>query len=417
MTLNGSRITIVGMNYSPETTGTAPYTRAMAQTLADEGARVHVITGIPHYPQWRVLDDKYASGRSWREHDGRVSLTRLRHPVPETPDLLGRARMESVFFARAVRALRRDRSDIVIAVTPMLSSLAASRIARAGRPLGVVVQDLTGSGASESGSTGPGVAWVVSQVERSLLRRADAIGVVAARFHGHLAAKGIRADRIMDLPNFAHVAQVQSGKVEARKRLGWPEGALTVVHTGNMGMKQGLEVVVDAARLAEREHVNLQFVLVGDGNQRAELRTRAEGLRNIRFVSPLSAEDYPYALAAADILLLTERRSVREMSMPSKLTSYSASHRPLIASVAREGVTGTFLAERGAALIVDQGDPKELMRGIESLSADPELAAGIAGALSALYAGEYSADAAARRYESFAERLLSVRRSRGGEES
>jgi len=415
--LFGAVVCVVGIDYAPDSTGIAPYTTAFARALAEAGADVRVVTGIPHYPQWRVTDQRYLHGRRWSEVIDGIRVIRVRHHVPEVAGLVGRARMEESFLRRALPVVRRTAADAVVAVTPSLAGLVAGVLGRRGAPLGVIVQDITGAGAHESGTTGRMVGGLIGEVELAALRRASLVGVIAPRFGDRLVEHGVAKSRVVDLMNFTHISPSSIDKVSARRRLGWATDGTVALHTGNMGMKQGLEVVVDAARLAEREHVNLQFVLVGDGNQRAELRTRAEGLRNIRFVSPLSAEDYPYALAAADILLLTERRSVREMSMPSKLTSYSASHRPLIASVAREGVTGTFLAERGAALIVDQGDPKELMRGIESLSADPELAAGIAGALSALYAGEYSADAAARRYESFAERLLSVRRSRGGEES
>ena len=64
--LDGASICVVGINLAPETTGIAPYTTALALTLAAAGASIHVVTGIPHYPQWTISDERYRTGRVWR---------------------------------------------------------------------------------------------------------------------------------------------------------------------------------------------------------------------------------------------------------------------------------------------------------------------------------------------------------------
>lgn len=103
-----------------------------------------------------------------------------------------------------------------------------------------------------------------------------------------------------------------------------------VLHSGNMGLKQGLEVLVDAARLAPE----IRVVLMGDGNQREALLARAAGLRNLDILPPADAAEFTDVLAAADVLAVTQRGSVLDMSVPSKLTSYFVSGRPVVASVA-----------------------------------------------------------------------------------
>lgn len=97
-----------------------------------------------------------------------------------------------------------------------------------------------------------------------------------------------------------------------------------------MGLKQGLEVLVDAARLAP----GIRVVIMGDGNQREALCERAAGLRNLDILPPAGADDFTDVLAAADVLAVTQRASVLDMSVPSKLTSYFVSGRPVVASVA-----------------------------------------------------------------------------------
>ena len=77
-------------------------------------------------------------------------------------------------------------------------------------------------------------------------------------------------------------------------------------------------------------------------------------------------EDYSALLSAADLLLVNERSAQMEMSLPSKLTSYLYSARPVLAAVPRGGATWKFL--EGVAELVDAGDPKKLATKIEELS-------------------------------------------------
>ena len=97
--------------------------------------------------------------------------------------------------------------------------------------------------------------------------------------------------------------------------------SVVAMHSGNMGNKQDLGNVIDAARLAGNRE-DIRFVLMGDGSQRAALARQAQGLDNVAFLPPAPENEYADLLAAADILLLNERATVKDMSLPSKLTSY-----------------------------------------------------------------------------------------------
>ena len=140
------KIKIVGINYFPELTGIAPYTTGMAEGLAAYGHDVNVVTGLPHYPEWRIYD-AYRSRRSYREIVNGVTIDRLRHYVPRNPSPRNRIRMEAS-FARAALVTKFDRPSVVIAVSPALLAtagvVAAARLRRI--PVGVVVQDPRRSG-------------------------------------------------------------------------------------------------------------------------------------------------------------------------------------------------------------------------------------------------------------------------------
>jgi hypothetical protein len=365
--LSGISVCVVACHYTPESTGSAPLNAMLVETVIEAGGTVDVVTGVPHYPQWRVQDAHYRWGLRWREMDGPAKLTRVRHAVPVRPGPWGRLRIESSFAALSTPFVLSSPADVVVAVTPLVGAMLAAHVGRRGRPLGVVVHDLSGDGAEQSGTAGGGVARLVGSAEYFMLAHATTVGVVTPRFAPILAEQGVAANRIVSLPIFPHVVGSELTRDQARSRLGWDADIMTVVHTGNMGMKQGLEHLLAAAYLAQSTDVNVRFILVGDGNQRSALEARAAGLRNVQFIDPVSEEDYPVVLAAADVLLLHERPGVQNMSLPSKLTSYVTAHRPILAAVDAHGITKALLDSHGAALTAQSGDATALVEGLNRL--------------------------------------------------
>jgi glycosyltransferase involved in cell wall biosynthesis len=132
-----------------------------------------------------------------------------------------------------------------------------------------------------------------------------------------------------------------------------------------MGAKQDLENVVLAAQLLA-SNSGIKIHLIGHGNQESALRVMCEGKSNIAVMPAVSDEDYSALLSAADLLLVNERSTQMEMSLPSKLTSYLYSQRPVLAAVPRGGATWKFLD--GVAELVEAGDAKKLSEKIEALN-------------------------------------------------
>src|SRR3954471_2183090 len=145
-----------------------------------------------------------------------------------------------------------------------------------------------GNAAAHGGLRGGGrVASLVGGVESRMLRSADLVGVISEGFAAAVHRLGVAPERTRLLPSWAHVTPSSATREEARAALGWPIEDFTVVHTGNMGAKQGLDNVVRAAAEADRRAAAVQFVLVGDGNQRVALQAAGAGLRSLRFVDPV----------------------------------------------------------------------------------------------------------------------------------
>jgi glycosyltransferase involved in cell wall biosynthesis len=237
---------------------------------------------------------------------------------------------------------------------------------------------------------------------------AQAVGVVHESFVSRCVQMGIAQERIEVIPNWSRVAPGSRDRSEVRAALGW-EGRTIVLHAGNMGYKQGLEVVVEAARRADDLYPHVLFVLLGDGNQRDRLESLARDVRSVRFVDPVSDSMFPEVLAAADVLLVTQRSSVMDMSIPSKLTSYFAARRPVLAAVAERCGTANEMQRSGGGLVVAPEDPIALLHGVERLDRDVELAAACGSAGHAYARDVLSAGPALRRLTDLVESQLPAR--------
>lgn len=364
------RLLLVSTNYAPEHAGIGPYATQIAEHWAAAGDEVHVLAGMPHYPAWRV-DPAYSG--VWRVEEERagVRVHRRRHLVPPRQTAAKRALFEATVLGYGLLAPpAMGRPDAVVAQMPSLGGgLVGARIARRhGVPYVPVVQDLMGAAAAQSGIRGGGrVASVAGAVEAYVLKQAALVGVIHESFVSKVAAMGVPDERIRLVPNWSHVSPPVRSREETRARLGWRPGQTVLLHSGNMGLKQGLEVLVETARLDPA----LRVVLMGDGNQHQHLRALAGGLPNLDFQPPAGDDDFSDVLAAADMLAVTQRASVLDMSIPSKLTSYFAAGRPVVASVAAEGGTAGEVERSMAGIVVPPEDPRALLDVVRALADDP----------------------------------------------
>ncbi|WP_433783408.1 glycosyltransferase family 4 protein [Actinomycetospora sp. CA-101289] len=404
-------VLVLGMHYPPEHTGNAPYTAGMVAALAAAGHRVRVVTGYPHYPQWAVHDGY--TGLRVREDDHGVPVTRVRHPVPRSPSALRRVVMDAAFTLHAATVGRQGarRPDVVIAVSPvLLTVLAGLRWKRRGRTaLGVVTQDLYSRAVTETGIASAGAGRAAAKLEGWLLARADGVAVVHEQFGDGLAALGVDRERVTVIRNWSHVASGTGERAATRRALGWGDDEVVVLHAGNMGLKQGLENVVDTARLADERAAPVRFVLLGDGNQRAALEERGAGVGRLQFLDPLPGDRFPDALAAADVLLVNEATTVAEMSVPSKLTSYFSAGRPVVAASWERSAAAAEIRRSGGGERVDPGRPEDLLDAVCGIAEDPARAEALATAGRAYAIDHLGAAAAHRDYQRWVEGLAASR--------
>ncbi|MBI3745853.1 MAG: WecB/TagA/CpsF family glycosyltransferase [Chloroflexi bacterium] len=375
-----AKILIVGINYRPETTGIAPYTTDVAEHLAAAGNDTIVITGFPHYPSWKVEPGTY---RLWTtEMLNGVRVLRRRHYVPRSQSAIRRALYEGTFLLNGALA-GTGRPDLVIGVIPSLGGgiLARGFAARARAPYALIFQDLMAPAARQSGiEGGTTVAGVTARLEQWAVARATTVGVASENFRPYLQGLGVDDDRIVSLPNWSHEHPPSADRSATRDALGWAPDRTVVLHAGNMGLKQGLGQVVEAARRADELAAPVLFVLMGEGSQRSALEAEGYGIERLQFLPFQPEERVADMLDAADVLLVSERASVIDMSLPSKLTAYFAAGRPIVAAVPTDGATAAEIERSCAGVIVPVGQADGLIEAVVALRDDAWRAAALAEA-------------------------------------
>ena len=399
------KVTIIGLNYSPEPTGIAVYTAGLSEALAATGHPVAVITGNPHYPQWRIYDGYGGHNRAdGREHEHErirgVNVTRVPHGVPSKPRLWNRLGLELSFGIRAVFS-KWDKPDVAVLVTPALFSVGAAmlRARLVHTKTCIWVQDIYSLGVSESGTGGHLATWLLRGIERSILRSANTVVVIHERFKRYLVEEmAIDADSVEVVRNWCHTGYPNGDRrEEVRTTRGWKSDDIVVLHAGNMGAKQALENVVHASKIAEQRGSKVRFVLLGDGNKRHQLEAMGVN-RRLEFIDPLPEEAFQATLSAADILLVNERPGLTEMCVPSKLTTYFNTGLPVIAATDESSVTADELALAGGGIRINAAVPGDLVDAAEKLGRDAESSAAYGAAGRRFSAGFLSSDATISRF-------------------
>lgn len=406
------RILIIGVNYAPEPTGNAPYTTALARSLARRGHEVRVLTSFPHYPQWRIPDE-WSGRRLTQEIDG-VIVHRVRPRIPARGGTgLGRLIMELHFGLLAATAPW-PRPDVVLAVSPALFGSALPLLRARLTPrlkAGLWVQDLYSKGAEELSGGLSHAASALAAAESVVLRLASSVSVIHPRFERHATQRlGVPAGQVVVNRNWSHLVHI-TGDVDrdrVRAAHGWAPDETVLLHAGNMGAKQGLENVVEAARETERRGERVRWVLMGSGSQHEQLERLGRGISSLQMLPPQDDQCYQELMRSADILVVNEKPGLREMAVPSKLTSYFRAGLPVLGAVEPDGTTAAEIDSAGAGIVVPPGEPARLLQAALELRDDPERCRRL-GASGTRHALEHlNEEAAVDRYESWLAALARV---------
>ncbi|MBA3054084.1 MAG: colanic acid biosynthesis glycosyltransferase WcaI [Sphingomonadales bacterium] len=398
------RVAILGLNYAPEEIGIGAFTGGMARGLAHAGLPIRAIVGKPYYPQWRTWDGYRKFGWQSAREDG-VAVIRCPHYVPATPSGLKRiVHLASFAFSALPPAFalalgkRASKPEVVMCIAPALLSVpVAWLLARlAGARLWIHVQDFEVEAAFATGLVGGGgiAARLARTLESRLLRLADRVSTISPQMCAKLLEKGVPAERVTELRNWANAPEPDPAG-GAAYRTEWGLGNRRIaLYSGNIANKQGIEIIVDAARLlAGRE--DLHFVICGEGPNRARLQALAAGLDNISFHDLQPAARVGELLTLASVHLLPQIAGAADLVLPSKLANMLFSGRPVVAT-ALPG-TGLHAEVEGCGVCTPPGDAAAFAAALADLLDDPGEAARLGAAARARGIARWSQSAVIAR--------------------
>lgn len=370
-------VLILGINYAPEMVGIGPYTAGMAQFLAQAGHSVTVVCAKPYYPQWKVDPAFAAGGRRASEEHG-VRVVRVPTYVPSQPNGIRRLAHHLSFAARAELAMiaetRRSKPDVVIGIAPSLISMVAARDAarRTGAKLWLHIQDFEVEAAFATGLLrDKGALANTARKFENWAIEADRVSTISPQMCAKLAQKGVPGDRLVEFRNWANIDEVMPLEGSSPYRAEWGiDRPHVAIYSGNIANKQGIEIVVEAARRLHHRK-DLAFVVCGNGPNRVKLAESSAGLDNIHFHDLQPRERLSDLLGMASIHLLPQIAGAADLVLPSKLTNMLASGRPIVVTA----LPGSGLADEveGCGIVTPPGDAAAFVKGIESMLDDPVL--------------------------------------------
>jgi colanic acid biosynthesis glycosyl transferase WcaI len=373
------RLLIYGLNYDPEPTGIGKYSGEMGAWLAGRGHTVDAIVAPPYYPQWEVLPGYSNEGFTSENISGvRVHRAPLFVPPAGGVSALKRIVHETSFSATSSRywlprLLQKRRYDAVIAVCQPVQIGVYPWIYRRlrGVPFVFHVQDLQVDVAVRLGMLkNARMARALYKIENAMLKAATRVSTITETMRRRVVEKGVPEHKTWLFPNWSDVEFVRPlpRDNEVRREFGAGPEDVLVLYAGNMGEKQGLDLVLDAADEL-RERPKLKFAMVGSGaaRERLERSTLQRRLSNVRFFPLQPLERLPHMLAAGDIHLVVQRREAADLVMPSKLTNILAAGRPSVATADPGTTLYDVLNDHRCGVTTAPGDVKGLVAGIVGL--------------------------------------------------
>jgi colanic acid biosynthesis glycosyl transferase WcaI len=372
------RIKIVTISYYPDRIGIAPLADDLSRGLLERGHQVSVIAGLPHYPSWEVPKEyKRHPFRREIRHGG-VKVWRSYLYASKRATVLARSVFYGSFTASAAfNLMRSGPADVVLVISPPPTLNLAASLFRRLRGAAVVlnVQDIVPDAPIAFGMmTNRLQIRLFRWLERYAYSSSDRIVVVAESFVSNLRAKGVPAAKVSVIHNWIDTDEVRplDRMNSFRTDNGIDKETFVVMYAGNIGLSQGLEIVLDAADRLRSEN-DFAFVLVGGGASLDALRTKAKamGLLNVRFVP--TQPEMKWVQAAADVSLVMQRSNVLDVNLPSKIPAIMASGRPMIAGLNPAGDAAAIVRDADCGILIEPGEGAQLATAICRLRDSPDL--------------------------------------------
>ena len=361
------RVLLLNEYYPPDTSATAHMAAQVAEAIAQRH-EVTVLAGRPSYDPterhpYYLLRREIRNGVRV-ERVGSTAYSRLRMRRRVTNYLS--------YLALAIPRALAIPADVVLAMTdPPFAGMAGALVARLrGLPFVYNIRDLYPDMALGGEIVRP--SWMIDHWEklhRRALKRAARVIVLGEDMRDRIVGKGVDPARVAVVRDGVSVPETLASRehpVAQEIRCGFP---FTVVHAGNLGFYGAWETLVRAARLLEADGVG--FVFVGEGAQRAQVEAAANGCRAVRLLPFRPREEVPYVMAAGDLHVVTVKRGLEGVVVPSKMYSIMAAGRPVLAVAPEESDVVRIVRREGCGVAADPDRPESVAEAVRQVLQDP----------------------------------------------
>ncbi len=357
------RILLFNEYYPPDTSATAKMAALVAEHLAQRH-EVTVLAGRPSYDP----TEYYPFAFLRRDVQNGVTVERVGSTDYPRHKMRRRVANYLSYLALAVPRAIVLRPDVILAMTdPPIAGIVGAFVSRISRrPFVYNIRDLYPDMAVGGDIVRRGALvqrW--ESLHRSALRRANRVIVLGDDMRDRILSKGIAADRVAivrDGTTFPSSMPDRSDPLVQELRCGFP---FVVMHAGNLGFYGAWNTLIEAAKLLQGENIGLVFI--GDGANRAAIEASAKGLPNVRFLPFRPAEQIPHVMMAGDVHVVTVKRGLEGVVVPSKLYSILAAGRPVLAVAPTECDASRIATESECGMAADPDDPAAVAQTIRNL--------------------------------------------------
>ncbi len=372
------KILVVSLYYEPDRCqSNGPIIRAMCEDWAKAGHEVTVLASFPHYNCDEVWPE-FRRRLFQRDSIGGVKIIRSYIFVPHKRSGWQRILNYLSFnISSTLAGLFAGKQDVIFVMSPPLTiGLTAYVLGLLKRiPYCYNLQDIWPEVAVKLGMLrGRRLIAFFEWMERFIYSHSRRIFAISDEFKANLIGKDVAADKIEVIPNFTDTEFIKP--MEKANDFALANGLadkFTVLYAGNVGLSQGLEVILDAAEQL-KDHSEIAFVIVGEGSCRDELiaESKRRGLQNLKLLPFQPESDVPMVYAACDVALIPLRHGITENSVPCKTYSIMAAAKPYIAGV-DEGSTVWKLTEQvGCGICVEPENGSALAEAVLRLQSNQQ---------------------------------------------
>jgi len=214
-------------------------------------------------------------------------------------------------------------------------------------------------------------------VDRFSLRHADRVVVLGRCMQQRLLEKGVDPKRMEVINVWADGDEVSVRPIEGNAlRTAWQVGDRFVIeYSGNFGIGHDGETMYRAMQ-ATRADDSIRWVIVGGGKRRGELETfvMTHDIVNAVLKPYQPREALGELLSLGNVHLVSVAENFSGLLVPSKFYGVLAAARPVLYVGPRESEVARVIEESKCGLVIEQGDSAGLVKAIETLHADPQLA-------------------------------------------